>query len=109
MQASLLPNGIVMEKTKIMIASYRVANRIRWTIFTLAAMAALAVASMHLRADEPYARSRDYHLQHSKNALRFDVDQKKVTGDVTHTLAIFRDGTPTLPFDSLGLPHQRPP
>ena len=95
-----------MEKTKIMIASYRVANRIRWTIFTLAAMAALAVASMHLRADEPYARSRDYDLQHSKIALRFDVDQKKVIGDVTHTLAILRDGTPSIAFDSVGLTIQ---
>jgi aminopeptidase N len=95
-----------MEKRKIMIASYRVANRIRWTIFTLAAIAALAVASLHLRADEPYARSRDYDLQHSKIALRFDVDQKKVIGDVTHTLAILRDGTSKVAFDSVGLTIQ---
>src|SRR5260370_16223397 len=96
-----------MEKTKIMIAAYRVANRIRWTIFTLAAMAALAVASMHLRADEPYARSRDYDLQHSKIALRFDLDQKKVIGDVTHSLSILRDGTTKIAFDSVGLTIQR--
>jgi aminopeptidase N len=89
-----------------MIASYRVANRIRWTIFTLAAIAALAVASLHLRADEPYARNRDYDLQHSKIALRFDVDQKKVIGDVTHTLAILRDGTSKVAFDSVGLTIQ---
>jgi aminopeptidase N len=95
-----------MEKTKIMIASYRVANRIRWSIFTLAAMAALAVASIRLHADEPYARSRDYDLQHSKIALRFDVDQKKVIGDVTHTLAILRDGTSKVAFDSVGLTIQ---
>src|SRR5712664_2084951 len=95
-----------MEKRKIMIPSYRVANRIRWTIFTLAAIAALAVASMHLRADEPYALNRDYDLQHSKIALRFDVDQKKVIGDVTHTLAILRDGTSSVAFDSIGLTIQ---
>ena len=89
-----------------MMPSYRVANRIRWTIFTLAAIAALAVASMHLRADEPYARNRDYDLQHSKIALRFDVDQKKVIGDVTHTLAILRDGTSSVAFDSVGLTIQ---
>jgi len=34
-------------------------------------------------ADEPYARSRDYDLQHSKISLRFDIDQKKVLGEVT--------------------------
>src|SRR5246127_6018621 len=89
-----------------MIASHRVANRIRWTIFTLAALAALAVASIRLHADEPYARSRDYDLQHSKIALRFDVDQKKVIGDVTHTLAILRDGTSKVAFDSVGLTIQ---
>jgi aminopeptidase N len=94
-----------MEKRK-MIASYRFANRIRWTVLTLATIAALAIASLHLRADEPYARNRDYDLQHSKIALRFDVDQKKVIGDVTHTLAILRDGTSKVAFDSIGLTIQ---
>ena len=45
------------------------------------------------RADEPYARGRDYDLQHSKIALRFDLDQREVLGDVTHTLTILNDGT----------------
>jgi aminopeptidase N len=89
-----------------MIASYRPANRIRWTILTLAVIAALAIASLHLRADEPYARNRDYDLQHSKIALRFDVEQKKVIGDVTHTLAILRNGTSKVAFDSVGLTIQ---
>ena len=44
-------------------------------------------------ADEPYARSKDYDLQHSRIALRFDLDHKKVIGDVTHTVSILRDGT----------------
>jgi len=56
-----------------------------------------------LRADEPYARSRNYDLQHSKIALRFDIDQKKVIGDVTHTISILRDGTDKVEFDSVGL------
>src|SRR6202008_4756706 len=81
--------------------------RIRWTIFTLAAMAALAVASIRLHADEPYARSRDYDLQHSKIALRFDLDQKKVLGEVTHSLSILRDGTAKIVFDSAGLTIQK--
>ena len=82
------------------------ANRIRATILILMAIAAMAAASMHLRADEAYARNRDYDLQHSKIALRFDVEQKKVIGDVTHTLTILRDGTPKIAFDSVGLTIQ---
>jgi aminopeptidase N len=72
----------------------------------LTAVAAMAAASVHLRADEPYARNRDYDLQHSKIALRFDVEQKRVVGDVTHTLTILRDGTPKIAFDSVGLTIQ---
>jgi len=56
-----------------------------------------------VRADEPYARSRDYDLQHSKVALRFDLDQKKVVGDVTHTVSLLRDGLDKIWFDSVGL------
>ena len=56
-----------------------------------------------LRADEPFARSRDYDLQHSKIALRFQVEQKKVIGDVTHSLALLRDGLENISFDSVGL------
>jgi aminopeptidase N len=53
--------------------------------------------------DEPYARSKDYDLQHSKIALRFDVDKKKVLGEITHSLAILREGTSKIWFDSVGL------
>jgi aminopeptidase N len=56
-----------------------------------------------LRADEPFARNRDYDLQHSKIALRFQPDQKKVLGDVTHTIALLRDGLENISFDSVGL------
>ena len=56
-----------------------------------------------LRADEPFARSKDYDLQHSKIALRFEPEQKKVIGDVTHSLALLRDGLENISFDSVGL------
>jgi len=59
-----------------------------------------------LRADEPYARSRDYDLQHSKIALRFDLEQKKVIGDVTHTVSPLREGLEKVSFDSVGLQIQ---
>jgi len=57
-------------------------------------------------ADEPYARSRDYDLQHSKIALKFDTGQKKVIGDVTHSVSILKDDTKKLVFDSVGLTIQ---
>jgi len=40
-------------------------------------------------------------LQHSKIALKFDLEQKKVIGDVTHTLSILKEGTEKILFDSL--------
>src|SRR5258707_13065529 len=105
-RAALFRNGILMEKKSMVIALKRNPNRIRSIILILAVITAMAAASVHLRADEPYARNRDYDLQHSKIALRFDVEQKKVIGDVTHTLAILRDGTPKIAFDSVGLTIQ---
>src|SRR5215469_11599568 len=71
---------------------------------SLAICVALMLSSVGLsRADEPYARSKDYDLQHSKIALRFDVDQKKVIGDVTHTVTPLREGVEKISFDSVGL------
>ena len=71
--------------------------------FALAMLLAIFFAALQLRADEPYARSRDYDLQHSRIALRFDLEQKKVIGEVTHTLAVLREGTSKIAFDSSGL------
>jgi len=71
--------------------------------FALLCAALLAAAAPAMFADEPYARSRDYDLQHSKIVLRFDVPQKEVIGDVTHTLAILRDNTSRISFDSVDL------
>lgn len=78
-------------------------RRIRLAFLGVAALLAIMVAAAHLCADEPYARSRDYDLQHSKISLRFDLEQKKVLGDVTHSLSILRDGTTKIVFDSVGL------
>ena len=52
-----------------------------------------------VRADRPYAPSRDYHLQNVRLSLHFDIDQRKVIGEVTHTLFILRDGTTHPDFD----------
>lgn len=67
-------------------------------------LAVLALGgTLILRADEPYARSKDYDLQHSKVALRFDLDQRRVIGDVTHTISLLRNGLDKIWFDSVGL------
>jgi aminopeptidase N len=55
------------------------------------------------RADEPYARSRDYDLRNVKTHLWFDTDQRKVRGEVTHSISMFRDGVPQIKFDSVDL------
>jgi aminopeptidase N len=81
-------------------------HRSRPALLSFAALLAIFIAALQLHADEPYARSRDYDLQHSKIALRFDLDQKKVLGDVTHSLSILRDGATKIAFDSVGLTIQ---
>src|SRR5712664_4637094 len=82
-------------------------HRSRPAFLALAALLAIFIAAPQLPADEPYARSRDYDLQHSKIALRFHLDQKKVIGEVTHSLSILRDGTAKIVFDSTGLTIQK--
>ncbi len=72
----------------------------------VAGVLAILLLTLQLRADEPYARSRDYDLQHSRIALRFDLEQKKVIGDVTHTLTVLHDSTSKIIFDSAGLTIQ---
>jgi aminopeptidase N len=66
----------------------------------------IATATLWLQADEPYAPSRNYDLQHSKIILRFDVEQKKVIGEVIHTVATLRENTSQIAFDSVGLTIQ---
>jgi aminopeptidase N len=88
---------------------FRQANRKRspQVLLAVAGLLTIFVISLGLRADEPYARSRDYDLQHSRIALRFDLEQRKIHGDVTHTLAILHEGTAKIAFDSVGLNIQR--
>ena len=78
-------------------------NQSRKMIPGVAIWLAVLAFAVGLRADEPYSRTRDYDLQHSKIALRFDLDQRKVIGDVTHTVSILRDNTAKVWFDAVGL------
>src|SRR6202795_2778438 len=72
----------------------------------MATLVILFSAIVSLQADEPYARNRNYDLQHSKIILRFDVDQKKVIGEVIHTLTTLHEDTSKIEFDSVGLTIQ---
>jgi aminopeptidase N len=81
-------------------------NRPCVALVLLGAMVSLFIATLRLQADEAYARTRDYDLQHSRIAFRFDLEQKKVLGDVTHSLSVLRDGISKITFDSAGLTIQ---
>jgi aminopeptidase N len=78
-------------------------KRSHMAILAFAAALTMLSAPLLFRADEPYARSRDYDLQHSKMAFRFDIEQKKVLGDVTHSISLLREGASKISFDSVGL------
>ncbi|MFZ0886122.1 MAG: M1 family aminopeptidase [Candidatus Acidiferrales bacterium] len=66
-------------------------------------LSAALLVSAPGRADEPYARSRDYDLQNVKTHLWFDTEQREVRGEVTHTIAMLRDDVPQVKFDSVEL------
>src|ERR1700720_3558762 len=93
-------------KSRMIVPSLRSVNRSRKTLLGILIWLTLIACALQLQADEPYARTRDYDLQHSKIALRFDLDQRKVIGDVTHTVSILRDNTSKVSFDSVGLDIQ---
>jgi aminopeptidase N len=70
--------------------------------FLLSLLAAFALP-IATRADEPYAPSRTYDLQHLTTHLWFDVDHREIRGEVTETVAALRDNLSELPFDSVDL------
>jgi aminopeptidase N len=91
-----------LEKSR-MIMSFLAAKLSRQSVLMAASFSFLVLCASRLYGDEPYARNRDYDLQHSRMAFRFDLEQKKVVGDVTHTISLLRDGAANIAFDSVGL------
>lgn len=81
----------------------RMQTRGRIALVSLLLLAVAAAVAPRARADEPFARSRDYDLQNAKIELRFDLDHRQVIGQVTHTLTTLKDGLRALDFDSVGL------
>ena len=66
-------------------------------------LALALLLSMASRADDPYARSRDYDLQNVRTHLWLSADKKEIRGEVTHSLSILRDDVSQLRFDSVDL------
>src|SRR5208282_4146780 len=102
---TLFPEELIQMNNSLFANARRPRRRKAWLVF--ASLLTVLFVALHLRADEPYARSRDYDLQHSRIALRFDLDQKKVIGEVTHSLTVLRDSTSKIVFDAVGLTIQR--
>jgi aminopeptidase N len=55
------------------------------------------------RADEPYARSRDYALQDIRTHLWFNVEHRQMRGEVSERIVALRDKVSDLRFDSVDL------
>jgi aminopeptidase N len=55
------------------------------------------------RADEPYARSKDYELQNVRTHLWFDLAQHKIRGEVDESIAAARADVSQIALDSVGL------
>lgn len=77
--------------------------RYRVVVPLAALLAVMFMAVAVGRADEPYARTRDYDLQHVRTSLRFDLDQRRIFGDTIQNLVALRDGVAKYSFDSVGL------
>src|SRR5277367_692876 len=89
----------------------QISGRCRPLVPALLCALLLSLAALLLpapgRADEPYARSKDYDLQNIKTHLWFDLEQKKVRGEVTESISMLRDGTEKIKFDSVDLTIQK--
>lgn len=54
-------------------------------------------------ADEPYARSKEYDLSSVRTHLWFDLDQRKIRGEVSENISALRDDLTAITLDSVGL------
>ena len=66
-------------------------------------MAILFLAAAPGRADEPYARSRDYDLRNVRTHLWFDTAARSIRGEVTENISLLRDAVAQVQFDSVDL------
>jgi aminopeptidase N len=71
-------------------------------VFALLLAACAGVAG----ADEPYAPSKEYNLQNIRTHLWFDLDQRKIRGEVSQNISALREDMTELKLDSVGLTVQ---
>jgi aminopeptidase N len=88
-----------------MVFRFSNARRNRWArrAARTALVLSLLIGASTTRADEPYARDRNYHLEHARISMRFDVEHRKIFGEVTHRVVALREGMSRIDFDSVGL------
>src|SRR5690242_20562515 len=84
----------------------RARRRRHWVAAPTLLLVCLLIPGGTSRADSPLAPTRQYDLQNARIELRFDLEQKKVIGQVTHTLAALQDGLRQFDFDSVELEIQ---
>ncbi|MFY9690702.1 MAG: hypothetical protein WAJ86_12265, partial [Candidatus Acidiferrales bacterium] len=77
----------------------------RLAVFACAATLVLPAIlfAQSCRADEPYARSRNYALQDIRTHLWFDLAHRAVHGEVTESISALRDDVSQLALDSVDL------
>jgi aminopeptidase N len=75
-----------------------------WAVFCCFSLlgAALLIPPVG-RADDPYARSRDYELNNVRTHLWFDLDQRGIRGETAQSIALLRDNVSQIKFDSVDL------
>jgi aminopeptidase N len=86
-----------------MIRGFELRRCLRALVWAAALLPAALAFAPAARADEPYARSRDYALQDIRTHLWFDLDQRKVRGEVTESVSALRDNVSELKLDSVDL------
>jgi aminopeptidase N len=81
-------------------------RRLQAAVWTAGLLLLPIVFAQSCRADEPYARSRDYALQDIRTHLWFDLDRRMVHGEVTESISALRDDVSELSLDSVDLKIQ---
>jgi len=98
-----VPNRATLAREKDMIdVLNRSTRKLKWLCCVALLISALMIPT-GARADEPYARSRDYDLKNICTHLWFDLDQRMLRGEVQESVSALRDDISQLKFDSIGL------
>jgi aminopeptidase N len=78
-------------------------RRLAAVVCTAGLLLLAIIFAQSCRADEPYARSRNYALQDIRTHLWFDLDRRAVHGEVTESISALRDDVSELALDSVDL------